>query len=403
MKRSPGFHALLLAVAGLLVTGCAAMRAHEGYGPFSPPTFQSDRYVPKVDNFAVVLDASSSMDECAPDGHTRFAQAKAFLERMNKTLPELEMKGVLRSFGHSPQLSGKLTKQFYGLEDYSRAGFQQALDRVAPAGGTTPMRTAVSAVAGDLAEAAGPIAVIVVSDGLATGQSPVAAARALKEQFGERLCIYTVQIGDDPEGRATLEAIAAAGECGFTRSAAEIMNADGMAGFVEAVFLTRLLDSDGDGVYDNRDKCPDTPKGVAVDADGCPPKSEATAVPEPMDQKAPVKPGDHWVLNDVLFDFDRAVIKPSAAGPLDEVIRILKENPGLRVSLEGHTDSVGTAAYNMGLSVRRADAVKRYMIEKGIDAGRLVTKGYGLTKPVASNQTKDGRAQNRRVEIHPIR
>ena len=88
---------------------------------------------------------------------------------------------------------------------------------------------------------------------------------------------------------------------------------------------------------------------------------------------------------------------------LDEVVKVLKKNPGLRVEFGGHTDSVGTAAYNMKLSQRRANAVKAYLVNMGIDAQRLSTAGYGLTKPVASNDTVEGRSLNRRVEIKPIR
>jgi OOP family OmpA-OmpF porin len=101
----------------------------------------------------------------------------------------------------------------------------------------------------------------------------------------------------------------------------------------------------------------------------------------------------------VLFDFDKAVIKNNSFQDVDNLAAVMKQYPDLNVTIEGHTDSVGTAAYNKKLSQRRADAVKKYMVEKGgIDEKRLTAKGFGEENPIASNKTKEGRAQNRRVE-----
>jgi OOP family OmpA-OmpF porin len=105
----------------------------------------------------------------------------------------------------------------------------------------------------------------------------------------------------------------------------------------------------------------------------------------------------------VLFDFDSAEIKSEAYPMLDEASDILKKNPKLNVEIDGHTDSTGPAAYNMTLSERRANAVMEYFISKGVDAKRLTIKGFGLTKPAASNDTEEGRAKNRRVELTPVR
>lgn len=102
---------------------------------------------------------------------------------------------------------------------------------------------------------------------------------------------------------------------------------------------------------------------------------------------------------EVLFDFDKATIKNNYVEDIEHMVDVMKEHSDLNLTIEGHTDSVGKAAYNKNLSQRRADAVKDYMVKKGnIDAGRLNTIGYGQEKPVASNKTKDGRAKNRRVE-----
>jgi outer membrane protein OmpA-like peptidoglycan-associated protein len=119
--------------------------------------------------------------------------------------------------------------------------------------------------------------------------------------------------------------------------------------------------------------------------------AEAPPPPAPMKKKI--------ILRGVNFDFDKATLRPDARPILDEAVRVLKEEPSIRVSVEGHTDAVGTDAYNQGLSQRRAATVRGYLVDHGIDAGRLSSVGFGESKPVASNDTADGRAQNRRVEL----
>lgn len=104
-------------------------------------------------------------------------------------------------------------------------------------------------------------------------------------------------------------------------------------------------------------------------------------------------------MDNVLFDFDKTAIKPDGAKILDRLIAFLKENPDKGVDLEGHTDWVGTDEYNQGLSERRAVSVKTYLIKAGVDAGRISTRGFGESKPIADNKTRDGRAKNRRVEV----
>jgi OOP family OmpA-OmpF porin len=104
-------------------------------------------------------------------------------------------------------------------------------------------------------------------------------------------------------------------------------------------------------------------------------------------------------VGEAFFDFDRAELKPSAKDVLADAVKTLKENPDIRVVVEGHTDSIGSEAYNQRLSERRAGAVKSYLVRQGIDESRVSVHGYGESKPVASNMNKEGRAQNRRAEI----
>jgi outer membrane protein OmpA-like peptidoglycan-associated protein len=120
------------------------------------------------------------------------------------------------------------------------------------------------------------------------------------------------------------------------------------------------------------------------------------------DEPAP-KVEKRIVLRGVQFDFDSAEIRPEAEVILDEAARVLRENRKVRVEIAGHTDSTGPEAYNQALSERRAASVKDYLVAQGVDADRLSAVGFGESQPVADNGTRDGRAQNRRVELNVLR
>ncbi|TJY58975.1 hypothetical protein E4T66_15395 [Sinimarinibacterium sp. CAU 1509] len=149
-------------------------------------------------------------------------------------------------------------------------------------------------------------------------------------------------------------------------------------------------DSDGDGVPDSRDKCPDTPKGAKVDADGCEFPPEVGAPAEVVD-----------TLGIVYFDFDRSEIKGGERAKLDKAAEVAMAKKGAAVvlKLDGHTDYVGTDEYNVGLGERRGAAVKQYLISKGVPAEEIIITSYGESRPAADNATAEGRSLNRRVEL----
>jgi OOP family OmpA-OmpF porin len=128
----------------------------------------------------------------------------------------------------------------------------------------------------------------------------------------------------------------------------------------------------------------------------------AEAAPAPAPAPAPYEPepapAQKIVLRGVNFDFDKSNIRPDAAVILDEAVSVLGGSSA-PVAIEGHTDWIGSEAYNQGLSERRAESVRRYLVEHGVDESRLSTAGYGESRPIASNETREGRALNRRVEL----
>ncbi|HEY1078329.1 MAG TPA: OmpA family protein [Fontimonas sp.] len=202
---------------------------------------------------------------------------------------------------------------------------------------------------------------------------------------------------------------------------------------VAAVEPTVEADSDGDGVPDSADQCPDSPAGQPVNAQGCPLDSDGDGVPDAVDEcpKSPAgakvlangcalvgdcrtpRPGEqvdangcaaeqNFILKGVKFEFDSDRLTQAAQQILNDVAGTLQSYGELEVELEGHTDNVGTDAYNQGLSERRANAVKTYLIGRGVDGGRMTPVGYGETQPIADNATEEGREENRRVQLKVV-
>ncbi|HIF92475.1 MAG: OmpA family protein [Myxococcales bacterium] len=129
--------------------------------------------------------------------------------------------------------------------------------------------------------------------------------------------------------------------------------------------------------------------------------SDSTAVRVAAQKAAPPPPTSRKiVLRGVNFDFDKADIRPDAQVILDAAVEVLNENSGVRVQVVGYTDATGPDAYSQSLSERRARAVRDYLVRGGVSGGRLTTQGLGKSQPVADNSTRDGRAQNRRVELN---
>jgi OOP family OmpA-OmpF porin len=169
-----------------------------------------------------------------------------------------------------------------------------------------------------------------------------------------------------------------------------------------------LKDSDGDGVADKLDKCPNTEAGVKVDGGGCPLDTDKDGVPDSKDS-CPTERGTpefngcpgspNSTANAIQFEFDSSVLKTSSYPVLDQLSNDLRSKVILKVELGGHASEEGTPDHNLQLSKDRANAVKTYLVNSGVAASKIITKGFGETRPVASNTTEEGRQLNRRVEI----
>ncbi|MCK9617030.1 MAG: OmpA family protein [Lentimicrobiaceae bacterium] len=183
----------------------------------------------------------------------------------------------------------------------------------------------------------------------------------------------------DVKGVATLQGCPDRDGDGITDKDDQCPDVKGLAKF------NGCPDTDGDGIADKDDQCPDVAGTVANK--GCPEitKKEKEAILS--------------IAKSVYFDTGKNILKKESKMKLNELVTILKNNPNLKITVEGHTDNVGKDEMNMKLSQKRTNIVVKYLVDKGIDKSRLTSQGYGETKPVADNKTRDGRAKNRRVEL----
>ena len=378
------------------------------------------KYIPKVANFQVILDASLSMDEA---GKNDYLSARNIVSRINQGIPsDLSYNAGLRSVGHSSYQSKSPTELLYGMTSYNRAGFHDALGKIKYVGGPTPMAAALQAAGNDLKSASGKTALILVSDGLNMDDAP-AAAKNIKGMMGDNLCIYTIAVGKENNGAGQdlMQSLADAGQCGFATTDTALADNANMADFINKVFLAPKpaapapapvvvapRDSDGDGVTDDKDQCPNTPKGAPVNSVGCPLDSDGDGVYDYLDQCPDTPKGVSVDARGcataltlrINFKHDSSTVGEDYLADIAKAAQCVNEYPGNKVYIEGHTDSQGSDEYNQGLSERRAAAVVKALVDKyDIPAARLIARGFGESQPVADNTSNEGRFANRRVEV----
>jgi len=380
-------------IAALLLSGCAsqpistfeAFHAQDLNG-----LLNSGQYVQKADNFFVINDSSGSMrDEYMGVGYpaqpdpTKFSVEKEILNRINQTIPDLKLTSSIRSFGFGKCLSGGFTQLNQAPTSYTKSTFGSGIDSLTCASGGSPIQNGIEETNKDLSATAGNIAVLILSDGHDLDSDGITAMQSLKQVYGDRLCVYSVWVGNEEErsGITLLNQLSNIASCGYGVTADSISGPEHMASFVKSIFLKAgtpiadcsTLDGDKDGVNDCNDWCPNTLPGVQVSIKGC------------------------WIV-DVKFDNDKDIVKPEYFPNLDNAAKAIKEHPELKIEIQGHTSKTGGFQHNMKLSERRAIAVKKYLVD-GTDSPNLTTRGYGWTQPIDTNDTEEGRANNRRVQL----
>ena len=341
--------------------------------------WEAGQYVQKVDNFLILFDASSSMDFCY-HGQQKLHIARDFVNSMNRTMPDMKLMGGLSAFGTGACLSNQKSALTYGMTEYVKDGLFKGVERVTCAGGNTPLAYSINNAKEILGPTQGKISCIIISDGQEANMDPAPekAVEDLKSEFGDRLCLYTVLIGDDIGGKALLEQIATINKCGFSIAADSITSKNDMADFVEKIFLDKA--------------CPK----IVAKAPAAPPPALAPPVKTVPEKRLET-------LENIFFNTDKSNIKQTEITKLINVVNILKNNPALKIELDGHTDNRATETYNQTLSEKRVDSVSHYLIQKGISADRIYTSGHGELRPAVPNDSLSNMKLNRRVEAKLIR
>lgn len=339
-----------------------------------------------VDQVVVIFDSSGSINP-----QEDFPGEKALLRSFVAGMPDGKYSAQTVAFGGS-------TRDATGLGRFSRESLATHAKDVRYLGEYSPLDDVISEAADRLDGRKGTAAVIIFSDGEPTirgtarsSEQVLAAARDLIERHDGPVCIHTVETGSGG-GAELLAELSALTDCGTAESYASIGDPSSLHAYQQTVFLGQAAlpavsaapppgasDLDADGVPDAKDMCLGTPKGARVDSHGC------------------------WELNSLNFASDSNSVGAADMADVDEIVSVMKENPDLRIRIDGHADSTGSSAYNQTLSESRARMLKTSLEERGIDGSRLETVGMGSHHPVASNKTRDGRQANRRIEISILR
>jgi OOP family OmpA-OmpF porin len=366
---------IALAVLSISALACASPPAPQIHAPVLAPGANESV---KVDQLIVLVDSSNSVKG-------EFHGEKALVESFARSMPKGKYETGSITFGGFDRINAP-------LEKFDRSRVVAEAEQIKYLDEGTPIHRAIEEAADALKGKHGHATVVLYSDGKPTSeigseidpQLAFDAVKTLRQSYNGTVCLHTVQIGDDPEGGAFLRRLANATECGSFRAADDVDTVAALTQFERRVFLgverapdvaAAPADTDRDGVIDAKDDCPGTPRGAAVDKRGC------------------------WQVKGVHFATDSAKIEAKGRKALDQVATVLKKNPDLRVKLDGYTDARGSDGHNDALSNRRAEAARKYLVAKGVDADRLDVKGHGKSKPTADNDTASGRAQNRRAEI----
>ncbi len=353
----------------------------------SQPSYGSAAGSPmKIAGFTALVDLSSSMRRLIPCGHRIKEEAVAgLLRKMNQRIPNHPYNATLRVFGYKIAYTKKdFTTVYYGPEIYNRELFGSALTRLAAADSVSPFATALDTADNELVLMGNPKAVLMFSDfesSVGSG-NPINSAGNLRRRYNQNVHVYTFYATRQNKAAKLAKDIAEAG-AGKAYDICQMLDDDmAFENMMMEIFgpanNAPCPDHDQDGVCDGTDLCPKTPVGAPVDGRGC------------------------WIAAySQFFDFDKAVVKEAFRSRLKHGAEILNRNPQItKLNIAGHTDNIGDPQYNLDLGKRRAQAVKDLLVQYGVAPSRLHVVSFGEKKPIAPNNTEEGRALNRRVEIH---
>lgn len=311
-----------------------------------------------ADNFLILYDRSASMaDRYMDTAMSELAAERKILVEKNATLPDMNWQAGIYSFtpGHGTE---NLTT-FYPMQAYDKKKFSNTIAKMPrEALGATLLQQALDELDDVLMGLSGRTVIFLFTDAQYTPVSSLPSPSLIAAQLASEfdICFAVMNAGATNNGLVQLKKIAAVNDCSYMVDFADLLgNPEWMTG----------------ALFDISETAPGDGKEVAM--------------------------GYEW--ENILFDFDKAEVKPKYFEVLAKVGAYMKENPMARVVLAGHTDNVGPREYNLKLSHRRASAVRDYLVSKeGVDPGRITLTGFGFDDPVAPNTNAQGRSLNRRVQ-----
>ena len=349
---------LLLTMACLLVCGVSSLSA-AGHETVEYNWGGSPVYMSRVaDNFMVLYDRSESMgDQFLNTAMTELQAERRILREKNATLPDMNWMAGIYSF--TPGLGTDNLTVYYPMQPYDKQKFHRTIDKMPrdPLGATL-LQQGLTELHKILPSLEGRTVIFLFTDAQYTPMQPYKAPSVIAAELAATfdICFAVMDAGAQKKGLRELQKISNVNDCSYMVSFADLLG--------NPEWMTSAL-------FDISDQAPMGGKEV--------------------------KMGQEW--ENILFDFDKYDVKPQYYAIIAKVAEYMRSHPEARIVLAGHTDNIGTREYNMKLSHRRASAVRDYLVTKeGIDPGRITLNGFGFDDPITSNETAEGRAQNRRVQ-----
>ena len=388
--RRIGYGLIFLLMFCILFTGCATFKPVD-----LNPQIKSGQLVQKTDNFIVLFDRSASMGELhgkpMVNEASRLTHAKDATKNMIATIPEIKLNAGLRTFWSEE------TALIYGMKSLVKKDYTKAIGGIENVYGRTPMGKAITAAGNDLKGAEGNSAIIIVSDfseipGIddIRPATVIEAITKVNAEYGDKLCVYAIQVGYTPDGKELSEQIVQNVEGGYTVNADRLVTPASMAAFVEKV-ISGNCSRYQQLVAQPREKVIILASEPMVEEKVVAAVSETKAEEKVVAAVSETKAAEKIIIlafEDVHFDFDKSTLKPEAQAILKRNIQMLKDNPKAKVRIAGYTSASGTEVYNQKLSERRANAVQEYLVNEGIiSRDRLSTIGYGESNPAAYEAT----------------
>jgi outer membrane protein OmpA-like peptidoglycan-associated protein len=368
----------IVLVAFIFALGCASPT--QQVQPFaSTPLIPHANEEIVVENLLILVDASGSIRK-----GDLFQQEKTLVEQFFRNAPRGHYKSGQIVFGGEK-------RQTTAFSFFNRTRMVDAASRIEFLDRSSELHQVLDEARVMLEDRSGHAAIVIFSDGKPNahrGSHPgeELALRSAVELAAARrgaTCFFTVQTSDDPEGAVFLQDLSHVTRCGDYRTAASIQSITPLHAFERSVFLSEQLpdvaaggiDRDADGVANDLDRCPQSPRGERVTSEGC------------------------WRSTLLFFRHDSSQITDAGAQRLYRVARTLKRIPNSRIRIDGFADSSGPTIYNQALSDRRAQAALQYMESQGIDPKRFRVRALGESNPRLPNDTPPNRSANRRIEF----